>query len=1135
MHREFGVRDFSGEEAIDDIYEHQRYSYLSFSWGSSLPGHLLLTDRHRWSGLHGSPSSQTREKVEPSLPVNWFWTGDWVIDKTSCKCDVDGWTYAPDFTMINFLIKNGEDRSEPNVTDYVRRRRWIRPRRRVMDPLPSILLPKAASNDKKVESRCSGDGINAKVETIENIIPDKPTNVELPALHGLQQDSPPRIGLEYFSLEMDKIAFDAAWNVAVQDLEHVNIRAKAQRAKKKQKWGVKKDRIKRQIHLLETTIASMQAIALEEEQKRRNKRNLSSESLRNKEANTSSSPSKTSLLTAAAIDSPTNMVILAARIKCAQSKLDALRRFFWHPRENGYSLRFSIDGIYYGLRDFYVESFDSAYSLQISHQTNGARGITPVCKVSMKGHTVCCGKHVKVVGEKGTRVPKSIWDSMYMDTDFDVSINLIYVEDIGKKSEGRWEFLLSPEATNVEFFNFKRRVKGGMDLPEPMVRRLCSDVLSSLVRDLTLLYFPYELATAFQLPPAKLNIQGELKITGQSIDNFMEKELTELDMSAVNQAKHKLREQSSGKGPYRPLSPTREAGLAFAHKLSSLLTGPNKEMQAIAEYFQLSPPQFNLLIAIKNSAFFPSKYTFHSLASVCLYYNTLSVDEEMFEPTKSNDETSSQDERLRAAWKRIVELVFIKNMKACIMSPKKTSRRKFRPSENAQLELFDVDKFFDKIKGLSKKPANIHVTIEHFHLTVNALNVVEALTKLYERIILGIDYSKPRMAADGFIYGIRLGRKAAIHPAMTLATVTAAASAAIHEMHHVGSPPIIGRQHRLTEDSFRARAPSSSTLWQSLKKAIDFVRKNVDDASVELVGNMKGTDEDCVLSGSFKDASFCGPLSVGISVPSCFLGFYRAEMVTLGNDRIGLQVDVMLPSLSADNVTSNFKLQSVKAREYVGRVMVADFSTEVLINLNALIVREEERRKQSMAPTENDVPSCGPLQQPRNSEKLNQHCALSFSFDSAISRNDEDVTPSTKAIGHLNVGTSEVTRLQTKARVGSYTLSLLSVADYLLTHYVKPYVLKAFPQHQLLFSSTKRSIMAFLQSSTFEMEFNIMTRAFINEDRNLMITCCGLPSHPTPATIKKEVNLLDIILQADDLINLWIDDRYPPYANPLHF
>lgn len=38
VHRDVGVRDFSGDEGVDDVYEHERYSYLTFSWGSSFPG-----------------------------------------------------------------------------------------------------------------------------------------------------------------------------------------------------------------------------------------------------------------------------------------------------------------------------------------------------------------------------------------------------------------------------------------------------------------------------------------------------------------------------------------------------------------------------------------------------------------------------------------------------------------------------------------------------------------------------------------------------------------------------------------------------------------------------------------------------------------------------------------------------------------------------------------------------------------------------------------------------------------------------------------------------------------------------------------------------------------------------------------
>jgi hypothetical protein len=95
---QYGARDFSGEIAVDDLYEHERYSYLTFSWGSSFPGHLLPTDRRRWSNLHGTPSSQKREDIEPQLPVNWKWSNDWIIDRSYANTDKDGWTYAFDFT-----------------------------------------------------------------------------------------------------------------------------------------------------------------------------------------------------------------------------------------------------------------------------------------------------------------------------------------------------------------------------------------------------------------------------------------------------------------------------------------------------------------------------------------------------------------------------------------------------------------------------------------------------------------------------------------------------------------------------------------------------------------------------------------------------------------------------------------------------------------------------------------------------------------------------------------------------------------------------------------------------------------------------------------------------------------------------
>ncbi|KAG7400632.1 hypothetical protein PHYBOEH_004899 [Phytophthora boehmeriae] len=990
-------------------------------------------------------------------------------------------------------------------------------------------------------------------------------------------------------------SWGSSYPEAVKDLEHVYTFAKDNRAERKKKWLIKKEKIKRQIHLLEKTIVSMQAVAKEEEESRQSER-LKYQSSPHHSMRSILSPTSSSVPGNVSMDSPTNAINLASRMQCAQSKLDALRRFYWHPRENNYTLRFSIDGIFYGLRDFLVESFNSSFSIQISHQTNGAQGITPTCKVMMKGHTVCCGKHVKVVGEKGTRIPKSIWDSMYMDSDFEASICLIYVEDVadpGSMAQGSWEFLLSPEATRVELINFSRRVKGGMDLPEPMVRKLCSDVLTSLIRDLTLLYFPYELAVAFKLPPAKLDIKGELQITGQPIDDVMEKELQEIELGSIQEVKNKLRNPATASEKdsnelKTPLGPIMGAAANAAHKFSSLLSGSDKNMQAIANLLEISPAQFNLLVALKNCKLFPLTHNFHSLASICAYYNAFSIDEECIE--SKDPERAGHEEKLRATWKRILELIYIQRQQAtgAKSTPSATPRTTHAESEEARttphVELFDVDKFFDAIRRLSKKPASVQVSVQHFYCTLNALNVVEALSKLYERVALGIDYRKPRSGTDEFIYGIRLGRKVLQQPAMAMAAAAVAASAAAVSaeddvVYPVGSPPVLDlRRYRPAEVAFRTRVQTFSKFWQTLIKVVEFVRENVDDVSIELAGNLKGSGGDCVLNGSFKDAEFRGPLSMGIAVPPCFLGFYRAEMIPLGNDRVGMQVDVMLPS-TPKAVGDDAMQQSTKALGSIGRVMIADLTSEVVIDLDALIAHEQRRRDgaksgsathepptqgrpQSIAmgspkqhgaallsPTSSRSPkqnssslsSAGSAKQNTAGvaagvpKKSYQHRALTFSFGPTSRGAESDHVTTSGTYGQLNVSTSEFTKLHTTAKAGSFMFHLLSIVDWVFTTYVRPQMLRAFPEHQMLLDAAQVTLRQILRSTKLEMNFDVMARAFIHEDESLMVTLCGSPLHPMPIMYKDKVNLLDIIMQVDALANIWIDDRYPPYSNPLYF
>ncbi|GLE04866.1 hypothetical protein PINS_up013847 [Pythium insidiosum] len=93
-------------------------------------------ERHPWHAVSAAP-----REVEPQLPVGWRWTSDWVVDRETSNCDSDGWNYAFDFTMLNFMVKRNGGRNAPKSTDYVRRRRWIRHRTRV--PPPPTNVPKA--------------------------------------------------------------------------------------------------------------------------------------------------------------------------------------------------------------------------------------------------------------------------------------------------------------------------------------------------------------------------------------------------------------------------------------------------------------------------------------------------------------------------------------------------------------------------------------------------------------------------------------------------------------------------------------------------------------------------------------------------------------------------------------------------------------------------------------------------------------------------------------------------------------------------------------------------------------------------------------------------------------------------------
>ncbi|BES95319.1 DysFN [Nesidiocoris tenuis] len=95
-----------------DVWENQRWNPLNGFSSRGLP-----TDRPMWSdstGFHKRSKETTK-----LLNKHWQWVTDWSVDfRAPGGVDVDGWQYAVDFSTSYHPQKN--------LTDYVRRRRWIR-------------------------------------------------------------------------------------------------------------------------------------------------------------------------------------------------------------------------------------------------------------------------------------------------------------------------------------------------------------------------------------------------------------------------------------------------------------------------------------------------------------------------------------------------------------------------------------------------------------------------------------------------------------------------------------------------------------------------------------------------------------------------------------------------------------------------------------------------------------------------------------------------------------------------------------------------------------------------------------------------------------------------------------------------
>ena len=137
-------------EAVEEVYENQRRPAFSFKPTFS-SAELTPIERGAWSDDLGRP----RIKRNVALPVGWTWATDWSVDMEGA-CDSDGWRYAFNWPREFSLAKEYYPTANKPIRCFVRRRRWIRVRRRqAASPRLRVTILEAKSLPPPPENRNS--------------------------------------------------------------------------------------------------------------------------------------------------------------------------------------------------------------------------------------------------------------------------------------------------------------------------------------------------------------------------------------------------------------------------------------------------------------------------------------------------------------------------------------------------------------------------------------------------------------------------------------------------------------------------------------------------------------------------------------------------------------------------------------------------------------------------------------------------------------------------------------------------------------------------------------------------------------------------------------------------------------------
>lgn len=198
-----------------------------------------------------------------------------------------------------------------------------------------------------------------------------------------------------------------------------------------------------------------------------------------------------------------SIAALDEELRKVGEQLDQLKRMHYFPFS---AIRLGQGGVYLGLQDFWLEYASGSFSLEISTE----KGI-PVIKVQLMGthDNLAAGvaaraklEGFKLVGDKGSGVPKLAFDNLTVTVAFSVTLRLHY-----DAKSAKW--MLPKSDFKLKIISFK----GPYGLNGSIVSLVVS-LLTPTIRYQLLSIIPFELGLLVRTLPCPTVIRGQFHVNG---------------------------------------------------------------------------------------------------------------------------------------------------------------------------------------------------------------------------------------------------------------------------------------------------------------------------------------------------------------------------------------------------------------------------------------------------------------------------------------------------------------------------------------------------------------------------------------------------------------------------------------------